>query len=194
MYFYLYRLNKVWLKKDLGLSENIGNFSASAVAGLSTIIFTNPIWVVKTRMCRDIQSRSTFMQVFKHVYRVDGINGLYRGVLPGIFGIIQSSVQMSFYESIKRRYKPETAIEFVLASSSSKILAILLTYPYQVAKSRMQASNLPFLHVLKEIIRERAFYRGILPASLRVLPGTAITFTVYESVLKMLSETDGLAF
>lgn len=190
MYFYLYRLYKIWLKKDLGFSENLGNFSASAAAGTSTIIFTNPIWVVKTRMCREVQARSTFMQVIKSVYRIDGIPGLYRGILPGIFGILQSSVQMSFYESIKRRYRPETPFEFVLASSSSKILAILLTYPYQVAKSRMQASNRPFLQVSKEIIRERAFYRGILPASLRVLPGTAITFTVYETILKLLNQTE----
>jgi solute carrier family 25 (mitochondrial folate transporter), member 32 len=189
MYFYLYRIYKGWLKSDYGFGENFGNFSASAMAGLSTIIFTNPIWVVKTKMCRDIQLKRPFIQVLKSTFQKDGIAGLYRGIVPGVFGIVQSSVQMSLYESIKRNYKPDSPLEFVLASSSSKILAILLTYPYQVAKSRMQASNHPFLEVCGEIAREKAFYRGIVPATLRVLPGTAITFATYETILKILGHS-----
>ena len=80
-------------------------------------------------------------------------------------------------------------------SSSSKVAAMLATYPYQVVRSRLQVrtdSNFSYSGVL-DVIRKTArneglwaFYRGIVPSTLRVLPGTCITFLTYERVIAWL--------
>jgi solute carrier family 25 folate transporter 32 len=80
-------------------------------------------------------------------------------------------------------------------AAGSKTLATATTYPYQVLRSRMQDNrqgNLPYRgvgDVIKRIWQHDGligFYRGLSANILRVLPGTCITFVVYETVSKYL--------
>lgn len=88
-------------------------------------------------------------------------------------------------------------------------IASITTYPLQVVKSRMQqraqSVELTVDGDVKAIQRDyqgmmatarriwrnegpQGFFKGIIPNSLRVAPGAAITFLVYEAVMDMLSE------
>ncbi|KDN52616.1 mitochondrial carrier [Tilletiaria anomala UBC 951] len=90
--------------------------------------------------------------------------------------------------------------EYILLSGASKIAAIFLTYPYQVVRSRIQnfpvASSPTFTTTaasytsIPDCIRKtythegglRAFYKGLTANCVRVLPGTCVTFVVYEQI------------
>lgn len=200
LYFWLYEKGKrsIFNLTDGGM---LGNFGAAGVAGTVSMIITNPIWVVKTRMCQNIDSPFGLKDTIRAIYynqtpkfKVTLINNnsgsvryFYRGIVPGVFGVVQGALQMSFYERIKRELQPQNASGYILASATSKVLAILLTYPYQVVRSRMQADTSNTLpSILRGVVKERAYYRGIIPATIRVLPGTAITFLCYETILYYL--------
>lgn len=82
-------------------------------------------------------------------------------------------------------------------SMSSKLVAMSITYPYQVVRSRAQIKNSPsssghqlnIVEILKRTWKVeglRGFYKGIVPSALRVLPGTGITFLIYENCTKYL--------
>ncbi|KAI8542558.1 hypothetical protein RHMOL_Rhmol08G0146800 [Rhododendron molle] len=88
-------------------------------------------------------------------------------------------------------------IDYATLGASSKVAAILLTYPFQVIRSRLQQrpskGGIPMYmdswHVVKETARFegfRGFYRGITPNMLKNVPAASITFIVYENVLNML--------
>lgn len=60
---------------------------AAAEAGVLTLMMTNPIWVVKTRLClqygRDCDIPSNYryngmVDALCKIYRLEGIRGLYR--------------------------------------------------------------------------------------------------------------------
>lgn len=59
---------------------------AAAEAGILTLVMTNPIWVVKTRLClqygRDMQPAETryngMIDALAKIYRQEGVRGLYR--------------------------------------------------------------------------------------------------------------------
>lgn len=60
---------------------------AAAEAGILTLVMTNPIWVVKTRLClqygRDnVQAPETryngMIDALAKIYRQEGVRGLYR--------------------------------------------------------------------------------------------------------------------
>lgn len=90
-------------------------------------------------------------------------------------------------------------------AATSKTFATVATYPYQVIRSRLQDHRLtavtsnalaprPYtgvLDVMRRVFQSdglRGFYRGLGANILRVLPGTCITFAVYESVSATLAE------
>lgn len=59
---------------------------AAAEAGILTLVMTNPIWVVKTRLClqygRDYEAPHTrykgMLDALAKIYREEGVRGLYR--------------------------------------------------------------------------------------------------------------------
>lgn len=59
---------------------------AAAEAGILTLVMTNPIWVVKTRLClqygRDLEAPQIryngMIDALAKIYRQEGVRGLYR--------------------------------------------------------------------------------------------------------------------
>lgn len=89
------------------------------------------------------------------------------------------------------------SVDYAVLGGSSKIAAIILTYPFQVIRSRLQQrpsmEGIPRYmdswHVMKATARFegfRGFYKGITPNLLKNVPASSITFIVYENVLKLL--------
>lgn len=144
------------------------------------------------------------------IYRTEGISGLYRGLLPGLLAVSHGGVQFLVYEEMKRAWRERvadsnpSALAFLGMSSVSKIVASLVTYPLQVVRSRSQQLKQHQVNVeipsayrnLRHVVIQtwrgegwRGFYRGLVPNTLRVLPGSCITFLVYEEVSGFLKNT-----
>ena len=79
---------------------------------------------------------------------------------------------------------------YTVISGASKLLALSATYPYQVVRSRIQNNATAHLYpsipaCVARTWREegvRGFYRGLGTNLVRVLPGTCVTFVVYENL------------
>nr|XP_051221359.1 uncharacterized protein LOC127339559 [Lolium perenne] len=91
----------------------------------------------------------------------------------------------------------QNSVDYAALGAGSKLSAILLTYPYQVIRARLQqrpgSDGTPKYsdswHVVKETARYegvRGFYRGITSNLLKKLPAASLTFVVYENVIKLL--------
>lgn len=148
--------------------------------------------------------------------RTDGILGLYKGVGLAVLGVSNGAIQFMVYEKLKQwrrttKLRREGVLgpynevqlegvmlsnmDYTVLSGSAKLVAILATYPYQVVRSRVQnhVTSQKYLSTWACILstyREeglRAFYRGIGPNALRILPGTCVTFVAYENISALLA-------
>ena len=183
----------------------------SLQAGAITVLLTNPVWLVKTRL--QLQERGTLAaapgsyrgiaHAFRSIVAEEGWRALYRGVLPALLLTSHGAVQFVCYEQLKRLRPPSGSAqhEALVYGAASKLAASLATYPYQVVKTRVQrrAAASPkhrgdlaagelartFACVRDTARREgaRGFFKGCWPNSLRVMPSAAITFWVYEMVV-----------
>lgn len=219
LYFLFYGNLKQLLQRRRNEGEHLGSaefFSASIVAGLLTGACTNPIWVVKTRMLeRGANHPSAYKTMrfgLRHVYETRGLKGLWAGFVPSSLGILHGAVQFSIYETMKKRRGTQVGgqdklsnWEYVYMSGGSKLLAGAITYPYQPIRARMQQFNAAQQYsglwdVLRKTYRNEgffAFYKGVIPNTLRVIPTTIVTFVVYENTKsylpKLFSEDEQLA-
>jgi solute carrier family 25 folate transporter 32 len=187
-------------------------FIASGISGAIITMSTNPIWVLKTRMLSsDKGTEGAYESMWhgvKHVWQSEGPKGFYRGAGVSLLGNSHGAVQFAVYEPLKkvwRRYLARNRgavgarehseklgnTATLVISSTSKIIAGAVTYPYQVIRSRIQTYHSEerfgkgIRGVVGKVLKEegwRGFYRGLGAHSVRVLPATWVTFLVYENV------------
>ncbi|RIA86358.1 solute carrier family 25, member 32-like protein [Glomus cerebriforme] len=206
-YFYFYDL----IKRRMADGDKISKLSpfqhltASAEAGAITAFFTNPFWVVKTRMCvTDRTDPGAYKGLFDGLYQIakyEGVKGLYKGMIPALFGTSHGALQFMAYEELKKwRFKinPEKEknrdklnnLEYLLTAAASKTFATIITYPYQVVRARLQNQRVAIKYTgvtdtIKKVYKAESilgFYKGLAPNVIRVLPGTCTTFLVYENM------------
>lgn len=213
LYFFSYN----FLKASMSDAQNVkslsagGHLLAGTIAGATTLCFTNPIWVVKTRMCLQFSGTGAQSDVYykgvidglMKLYKQEGLRGYYKGFIPGLFGVSHGAIQFMAYEEFKKlnsKYtglaidSKQSAITYITMAALSKIVAVVVTYPYQVVRSRLQdrQSNRNYngiIDLTTKIMRNEGangFYKGLTPNLLRVTPACCITFVVYENLMHFL--------
>ncbi|PSN44292.1 Mitochondrial folate transporter/carrier [Blattella germanica] len=207
-YFLFYNTIKTWIqggnpKKPLGPTLHM---VAAAEAGILTLVMTNPIWVVKTRLCLqytemdktllpDSKRYLGMMDALNKIYHTEGIRGLYRGFVPGIFGVSHGALQFMTYEEMKTKYNEYRLVpidtklgsaEYLTFAACSKLVAAALTYPYQVIRARLQDQHHDYKGSWDCVVRtwryegSRGFYKGLVPYLLHVTPNVCLVFLIYE--------------
>ena len=81
------------------------NTVRAILAGATTSCFTNPMWVVKTRMMTQGQGtqfryRSTW-HAFGSIAKHEGVRGFYKGFAISMLGLVHVAIQFPLYERFK---------------------------------------------------------------------------------------------
>lgn len=147
--------------EDQGLLPTHLRLSAGALAGITSVLATYPLDIVRTRLSIQtasilasgdkLASRSKppgMWHTMKHIYRTEGgIKALYRGIMPTIYGVAPYvGLNFAVYESVRELFTPEgqtspSAIGKLGAGAISGAVAQTLTYPFDVLRRRFQVAN-----------------------------------------------------
>ncbi|TXT15556.1 hypothetical protein VHUM_00059 [Vanrija humicola] len=140
----------------------------------------------------------------------EGFGTLYRGVaLTALRQATNQGVNFTAYQYFRKwalQFQPEYLAKGDLPSYQTMVLGLVSgamgpfsNAPIDTIKTRIQrASKVPgetafsrFMKVATEMFKNEgpsAFYKGITPRVLRVAPGQAIVFTVYERVKRIIDK------
>jgi solute carrier family 25 (mitochondrial folate transporter), member 32 len=209
LYFLWYRQAQDVIRSYRGYNadkplSSLDYLTASAASGILSAVFTNPIWVIKTRMLSTSATQHgaypSMISGLKSIWQGEGYRGMFQGLVPTLAGVSHGALYFMAYEKLKaerrrsKNHQPLTNFDTILTSSLSKVFAGGLTYPHQLVRARMQMYNpgdltlqrsLGVVGVMKQIWRHEGifgFYKGLGPNLLRVVPSTCVTFLVYENV------------
>jgi len=179
---------------------------AGALAGSATVLLTNPIWVVNTRMTarkseadehglpgsKPAKSPTTIGTLLS-IIRNEGFLRLFAGVMPALVLVINPILQYTVFEQLKnmmekkRRITPKDA--FYLGALG-KLLATTITYPYITVKSRMHVAGKDgpkedIMASFRRIIKEEGWaglYGGIGPKVTQSVITAAFLFAFKDAL------------
>ncbi|EGY15866.1 peroxisomal membrane protein PMP47B [Verticillium dahliae VdLs.17] len=147
-----------------GKLTTVESMLAGALAGSATVIITNPIWVVNTRVTtrgraqeekvkegdeeaqvekkKKAKAPST-LGVLLALLKYEGPQALFAGVIPALVLVINPILQYTLFEqmknSVEKKRRVTPTIAFFLGALG-KLFATSVTYPYITVKSQMHVA------------------------------------------------------
>ena len=202
--FISFDLLKGCFARDRGNVTVAERFVAGGGAGAIGQVAVYPLEICKTRLA--IAAPGVYaglLDCLRSVVQREGMGALYKGLGTSVIGIvpyagIDLAVNSAFKDVASRVYSArgeEPGVSAVLACGMiSSTMAMLMTYPINLVRTRLQASGMPGtpeyagpLDVVRQAVRAgglSALYQGLLPNLLKVLPATSISYAVYDRLCK----------
>ncbi|GAB0135994.1 hypothetical protein EsDP_00004313 [Epichloe bromicola] len=194
VYYYWYEWTRSFFEKAAATAgraskklTTVESMMAGAIAGSATVVMTNPIWVVNTRVTTRQKHSEADLEAGKpaptpstvgtlmSLLRKEGPQALFSGVLPALVLVINPILQYTLFEQMKnaveKRRKVTPAAAFFLGALG-KLFATSVTYPYITVKSQMHVAGSHsgrkegMSETLSRVIREEGYaglYKGIGP-------------------------------
>ncbi|ORZ19242.1 mitochondrial carrier domain-containing protein [Lobosporangium transversale] len=197
-----------------GTPWKLNNLWAGLFAGITeAVLVVTPMDVVKIRLQAQRHSMTDPLDVPKYrnaahcvftVVREEGVGALYRGVaLTSLRQATNQAANFPTYHFLKGQLlkiqdvKELPGYQAAVIGCISGAMGPLVNNPIDIVKTRIQKTPNPeglsgwarFTDVNSQILKNegwRAFYKGVTPRVLRVAPGQAVTFAVYERVSSWL--------
>ncbi|OBZ86239.1 Peroxisomal adenine nucleotide transporter 1 [Choanephora cucurbitarum] len=140
-----------------------------AAAGALTTLITTPVSVITTRQqTLPANERQGVLETCQSIIKEEGVQGLWRGIQPSLLLCVNPAITYGSFEKIKQIVTqvlklPLTPGVNFLVGALSKTLATVITYPYIMAKVRLQWKP------SKEMKDKIVAYKGSVDVLTRVL-------------------------
>ncbi|EMD33215.1 hypothetical protein CERSUDRAFT_118263 [Gelatoporia subvermispora B] len=212
---------KRWLANPETGKTNVWNiFLAGLGAGTTeAVVVVTPMEVVKIRLQAQQHSLADPLEAPRYrnaghavyaIVREEGFGALYRGVsLTALRQATNQGANFTAYQELKKwlqNMQPERtelpSYQTMFIGLISGAMGPFSNAPIDTIKTRLQKSEAPpgasaferIRMIASELWRKegaRAFYKGITPRVLRVAPGQAVVFAVYERVRTVMENMKG---
>ncbi|CAO3649950.1 unnamed protein product [Cunninghamella echinulata] len=210
--FSSFELYKQWLADENGKVSTLAVFFAGLAAGTTeAVMVVSPMDLIKIRLQAQRHSMADPLDVPKYrnaphaaytIVKEEGFAALYKGVtLTALRQATNQAANFTAYQEFKAQAKKLQNLDelpsyqHLILGGVSGAMGPLSNAPIDTIKTRIQKSSAKgsgwerFKVVTGEIYYKegfRAFYKGLTPRVLRVAPGQAVTFMVYEKVKSWL--------
>ncbi|CAO3659993.1 unnamed protein product [Umbelopsis vinacea] len=191
-----------------GKVSTSSTFLAGLTAGITeAVLVVTPMDVIKIRLQAQKHSMTDPMDIPKYrnalhcayeIIKAEGFGALYKGVaLTALRQSTNQAVNFTVYQEMKKyaikaqQVDELPSYQHLILGGVSGAMGPMSNAPIDTIKTRIQKSNASgsgwqrFQTVTSEIIQKEgytAFYKGLTPRLMRVAPGQAVTFMVYEKV------------
>ncbi|KUJ08538.1 putative peroxisomal membrane protein PMP47A [Mollisia scopiformis] len=188
---------------------------AGAIAGSATVLLTNPIWVVNTRMTTRQRNKEsdeavlpgakppkapTTIGTLLALIKEEGPQALFAGVVPALVLVINPILQYTIFEQLKNTIEKKRRVTPTMAfmlGALGKLFATSITYPYITVKSMAHVAGRDgdkenMMQAMRRIVKEEGYtglYKGIGPKVTQSVLTAAFLFAfkdvLYEQTVRI---------
>jgi len=178
------------------------DFVSSAVATIVCSVVSTPQMMITDNIMAG--NYPNLVQACSGLYGIHGVKGFYRGWFPGLAGKIPSyGLTWVLFQQLKeaqlRLYAREpTNFENTIMGCLSSTLTVSIMIPMDTVKTRLVTQNANgqyagIVDCARQVFQKegaKAFYRGLPPRLLSVVPMIGIQFGCYEFMKKFILKTN----
>jgi len=184
-----------------GMSPMVKAFLAGSMSGTCSTLLFQPLDVLKTRL-QSSAIRSSMRCEANAVMTADGLQGLWRGVLPSLYrtvpgvGLYFSSMHWMRHSVFNG--KPNAG-QSLLIGAAARTFAGSVMIPFTVVKTRMESGAFQYRSVftaLNSILCAeglRGLTRGLGPTLARDVPFSSLYLAFYDLLKKEVTSNTRLA-
>eukprot|EP00906_Rhabdomonas_costata_P016018 RCo022958 len=202
----------VWSKKMLGEDSRFASALAGALTGMSMVLFTYPLDLIRTRFAvqTDKSTYTSIWQALKHMFKNEkGVKTMFRGLSPSMWGVIPyGGISFATFVNTKRYFIENEMKFFVrqqddgrlvlnargkgLAGTFAGLMAQTVSYPIDLARRRIQIDGFAynrnygnFVNTIIAIYKTegvKGLFTGMSINYIRVVPSITISYMVGEMI------------
>ncbi|VDL99150.1 unnamed protein product [Schistocephalus solidus] len=196
--FGIYETYKTNLGRKMTFAESAG---VAMISGFAGGVVGNPADMVNVRMQNDMKIPPAERRNYKHaidgliqVTRKEGVGALFNGVsMTATRAMFMTFGQLAFYDTFKQLllatgYFHDNPITHFSASIGAAGIATCMTQPFDVMKTRLmnappgKYSGLAACGLDVMRTGPLGFFKGLVPAFIRLGPHTVLTFIFLEQL------------
>ena len=190
------------------------HMAAGGLAGATSTACTYPIDLMRARRTVDFRGEvdAGLAQNTRNLVRVEGVRGLYRGLVPSLCGIIPYiGIDFAIFDVAKTYCKRHglgldgdgdvSPLAKVACGAGAGVCGMTVAFPFDTVRRNLQVATLKVRNpgenlettmrgTLRAITREWSMplnlYRGLLPNYLKAAPSVGISFATFEYVKDLL--------
>lgn len=170
-------------------------FTSASLAACTSVTFTNPFDVIKTRRQLELLRGSSGDIAIGGIWRKEGFRALQRGLFPAyIYQILMNGTRFMIYEPVRISLKKSSYLGGGrndtmcngISGGIAGVIAASLGSPFNLVKTRVQATtsnSIGTLSVIRSIFKTegvRGFYHGLWASILRTGIGSAVQLSAFE--------------
>ncbi|KAE8897698.1 hypothetical protein PF005_g17117 [Phytophthora fragariae] len=203
------RLKPLLISDGAETLSSLQKLFGGAVAGVVSVCITYPLDAARARLTVQGGLANTahtgVFNTLSTVVRTEGLRGVYRGVLPTIWGIapyvgLNFTVFETLRTTVPRNENGEPdAMYLLVCGALAGACGQTAAYPMDILRRRFQLSAMrgdateytSTLGGLRTIVREegaRGLYKGLAPNFIKVVPSIAIMFTTNELLKRFIKK------
>jgi len=165
-----------------------------SLAAITATTVTHPLDVIRVRIAT--QADLTGMgHACKSILAEGGVRVFMKGYVPTVLSLTPFiAINFATFDYMKTQFaiqsgeKKTGPLPTLAMGAASGLLAQTLCYPLDTVRRRMQLKGTTYtstLNAIKTIMVQegpRAFYLGMIPNALKIVPNNAIRFFVYSQL------------
>eukprot|EP00462_Mataza_sp_D1_P011748 CAMPEP_0175153668 /NCGR_PEP_ID=MMETSP0087-20121206/19877_1 /TAXON_ID=136419 /ORGANISM="Unknown Unknown, Strain D1" /LENGTH=280 /DNA_ID=CAMNT_0016440397 /DNA_START=17 /DNA_END=856 /DNA_ORIENTATION=+ len=159
-----------------------------------------PIWVVQTKIVLSCGPKAGggIWATVRKIWQEEGVSGFYKGLAPSLVLVVNPVVQFVVYEELVKRLRRGrsdvklSTLQYFVVGAFAKAVATVVTYPYQVLKARLQASECSYtgsLDAITKMWKEEgfaSFFGGMGAKMTQTVLNSAFMFAFYEKIFSWI--------
>mmetsp|Transcript_47059 Transcript_47059/g.54242 ORF Transcript_47059/g.54242 Transcript_47059/m.54242 type:complete len:316 (-) Transcript_47059:379-1326(-) len=194
--FYVMELLVDFAPKNNSLTASMNDLlTANILSNVAACLIYTPFSTLKMRLIGHKEYNNSMYEALSTIVLKEKASKLFSGLTLSVIGVWDPLIQYILYEGLNQLVDKDSSrlyltVGIFLMATSTKLVSLVVTYPIQLVRNKIQSDNTGFFETIKLVLTNHGvfgLYQGLTVAILRQVPPNGAMFMLYEHFLRFFN-------